>query len=137
MGTRADFYIGDGQDAEWLGSVAWDGYEWAEKPASAIASAKTAQDFRNAVAELLAGRKDATLPIQGWPWPWNTSHTTDYAYAFLGDGVKFSVFGRPWAMPGEEETDDEPTGDSPDFPDMSARKNVTFGARSGVIVFGA
>jgi hypothetical protein len=26
MGTRADFYIGRGTEAEWLGSVAWDGY---------------------------------------------------------------------------------------------------------------
>jgi hypothetical protein len=26
MGTRADFYVGRGPDAEWLGSVAMDGY---------------------------------------------------------------------------------------------------------------
>ena len=26
MGTRADFYIGKGTDAEWLGSIAWNGY---------------------------------------------------------------------------------------------------------------
>ena len=26
MGTRADLYIGRGTDAEWIGSVAWDGY---------------------------------------------------------------------------------------------------------------
>ena len=26
MGTRADFYIGRGAEAEWLGSIAWDGY---------------------------------------------------------------------------------------------------------------
>jgi hypothetical protein len=26
MGTRADFYVGRGKDAEWLGSVAFDGY---------------------------------------------------------------------------------------------------------------
>ena len=25
MGTRADFYVGRGESAEWLGSVAWDG----------------------------------------------------------------------------------------------------------------
>jgi len=31
MGTRADFYVGMGKDAEWLGSVAWDGYEWADR----------------------------------------------------------------------------------------------------------
>lgn len=26
MGTRADFYVGRGKDAEWIGSVAFDGY---------------------------------------------------------------------------------------------------------------
>lgn len=26
MGTRADFYVGRGESAEWLGSIAWDGY---------------------------------------------------------------------------------------------------------------
>ena len=26
MGTRADFYIGRGATAEWIGSIAWDGY---------------------------------------------------------------------------------------------------------------
>jgi hypothetical protein len=26
MGTRSDFYVGKGKDAEWIGSIAWDGY---------------------------------------------------------------------------------------------------------------
>jgi hypothetical protein len=26
MGTRADFYVGRGETAEYLGSIAWDGY---------------------------------------------------------------------------------------------------------------
>ncbi len=26
MGTRADFYTGRGQTAQWLGSIAWGGY---------------------------------------------------------------------------------------------------------------
>ena len=30
MGTRADFYLGEGSAAEWLGSVAWDGYDVTE-----------------------------------------------------------------------------------------------------------
>ena len=41
MGSRADFYIGEGTEAEWLGSVAWDGYEWDKEKGSAIASAKS------------------------------------------------------------------------------------------------
>lgn len=26
MGTRADFYVGRGPEAEYLGSIAWDGH---------------------------------------------------------------------------------------------------------------
>ena len=26
MGTRADFYVGRGDAAEWIGSIAYDGY---------------------------------------------------------------------------------------------------------------
>ena len=57
MGTRADFYIGRGQDAEWLGSVAWDGYEW-EADDSDLMQAKTADEFRAAVAAIEAERDE-------------------------------------------------------------------------------
>lgn len=115
MGTRADFYIGTGKDAEWIGSVAWDGYEWAEDPECAISSAKTGEEFRAAVSEEFSKREgDATTPDQGWPWPWNNSGTTDYAYYFKGGSVGFE--------------------DRDDWPNMSDRKNVAFGNRSGLIV---
>lgn len=52
MGTRADFYIGRGPDAEWLGSVAWDGYEW-DAEDSDLMTAKTADEFRAAVAAIV------------------------------------------------------------------------------------
>ena len=26
MDERADFYVGRGEDAEWLGSITWNGY---------------------------------------------------------------------------------------------------------------
>lgn len=26
MSTRADFYVGRGAEAEWIGSISWDGY---------------------------------------------------------------------------------------------------------------
>ncbi len=60
MGTRADFYVGRGETAEWLGSIGWDGYpsgidetvfEAAEEPA-----------YRTAVAAFFAPRDDVTLP---------------------------------------------------------------------------
>jgi hypothetical protein len=114
MGTRADFYIGTGKNAEWLGSVAWDGYEWQES--STLIESKTEEEFRAAVTEISKERDDWTSPEDGWPWPWNTSSITDYAYYFQ-DGVA-SCKGRN------------------DWPDMSHIKNVTFGKRSGLIVIG-
>jgi hypothetical protein len=130
MGTRADFYVGTGADAEWLGSLAFDGYridEMEEKHAKGgdnlacwqIKTAKSENEFREAVATLLAINDDATLPEQGWPWPWNDSATTDYTYAFADGSCKTFSWGR-----------------GASWPDMSQRKNVTFGPRSGVIVIG-
>ena len=115
MGTRADFYVGIGKDAEWLGSVAFDGYEWEEDGDSRIAKATTEKEYRAAVAEMLGSRDDATLPEMGWPWPWNDSNTTDYAYAFKNGTVKAITEDVEW-------------------PDMSAIRKPTIGVRSGLIV---
>ena len=82
MGTRADFYCGTGPEAEWLGSVRLDGNEWAEDRSSPIAQAKTADEFRTAVANMMTSRADAILPAQGWPWPWDDSTISDYTYYF-------------------------------------------------------
>lgn len=129
MGTRADFYIGTGSNAEWLGSIAFDGYridEMKEKDASrrldnsACWKIKIASDdagYRAAVSELLALNDDATLPEQGWPWPWEDSKTTDYAYAFV-DGVCKAF---KW-------------GEGAEWPNMTERSNVTFGHRSGLLI---
>lgn len=129
MGTRADFYVGTGPTAEWLGSIAYDGYRIDEMKAAADAkddedraswAVKSATDetgYRRAVAALLAVKGDATLPEQGWPWPWIDSHTTDYAYAFVDGACK--TF--PW-------------GKGVEWPDMTARQNVTFGDRSGIML---
>ena len=127
MGTRADFYIGTGKNAEWLGSIAFDGYRIDEMtkeaakrggdPAAcwAIKTASTAEAFREAVANLLAANDDATTPEQGWPWPWDDSNTTDYAYAFVDGACKAFT-------------------ESAEWPDMSDRKNVVYGPRSGMII---
>jgi len=134
MGTRADFYIGRGESAEWLGSIAWDGYpEGIDAP---VTEASTEDGFRNAVLNFAAGRDDYTAPEQGWPWPWDTSHTTDYAYAFDEGKVWASCFGGEWFD--ATRPDDHPeSNDNPAvFPDMSARKATTVGRRSGVIVLG-
>lgn len=105
MGTRADFYVGRGESAEWIGSIALDGYPTGvARPVLASASEK---QFRFDVAELLRNCTHGTTPDQGWPWPWNDSRTTDYAYAFDDGQVFASAFGRKWfpvaaGEPGED-----------------------------------
>lgn len=144
MGTRADFYIGRGETAEWLGSTAWDGYpdgfnDAAGKP---MLVATTEAGFRAAVTALFATRDDVTTPEMGWPWPWNDSRTTDYAYAFDGDAVYASRFGREWFkidMEAEYYGDDPEADDKQTaiFPDMSSRKNVRHaGPASGLMMIG-
>jgi len=81
MGTRADFYIGQGVSAEWLGSIAWDGYP--EGMVQDLFACCTEEEWRQHIKEFLASRKDATHPNRGWPWPWDDSSLTDYSYAFL------------------------------------------------------
>lgn len=131
MGTRADFYVGTGVDAEWLGSVAWDGYEWQESPDCPLMKATTEDEFRAAVKGISTNRKDWTSPDQGWPWPWDDSFTTDRAYAFVDGKTQDFNWGK---LPPKSE-DDEPVK-TVDWPNMKDRKNVTTGPRSGVMVFG-
>jgi hypothetical protein len=133
MGTRADFYLGKGSDAEWLGSIGWDGY-----PAGIPENILQAPDdaaFRAAVAEFLSDREDGTKPEDGWPWPWNTSATTDYSYWHANGVTLASCFGHSAWPATQERGDDDEGGESFAFPDMSARKNVVLsGNRSGLIV---
>jgi len=133
VGTRADFYV----KKEWIGSVAWDGYEWSEKPNSPIASAKTEQDFRLAVETMFGPRGDVTRPEQGWPWPWKNSQTTDFAYVFEDEKVSIYIFGHKATGQLDEDgfriSEDEKCQD---FPDMTKIQKVTLGPRSGVIVIG-
>ena len=154
MGTRADFYLGKGKTAEWLGSIAWDGHRDGICPQ--ILNCTSDAAFRHAVASFLASRDDGTTPDQGWPWPWNDSSISDCHYWFFD--------GRCWEGRGECERfgevyvpADEPepnwegldraaedaeydkwlTGrERVEFPDMTAKKRVTMGNRSGVIVIG-
>lgn len=154
MGTRADFYVGKGKTAEWIGSIAWDGYR--EGIDAQILGCQSEAAFRHAVAEFIAGREDGTKPEDGWPWPWDTSATTDCHYWFF-DGRCWAGRSR-YSVPGEVYVPaDEPEPDFSDldaaeeealyakwqagrdeveFPDMSALKKVTMGKRSGLMVFG-
>lgn len=134
MGTRADFYIGRGPDAEWLGSVGFDGYEWAE-PGNCLAAVSTADEMRAGVKIIAQRRRDFTDPSEGWPWPWDDSRTTDYAYVLHDGKVTAYCFGREVVhRSGDEEDNTEPGPKVDWFPNMAAVKNVTLGPRSGLIV---
>lgn len=128
MGTRADFYVGVGPNAEWLGSVAWDGYEWQEKPDCSLMKAKTEEEFRSAVKLISEKRDDWTSVEQGWPWPWNDSFTTDRTYAFVDGKTQDYNWG---CLPLEDE--DEDTVKTVEWPNMESRKNVNYGNRSGLL----
>lgn len=144
MGTRADFYIGRGEAAEWLGSIAWDGYR---EGIPAYVLAKTDEkSFRKAVKRFLNGRDDATLPENGWPWPWEDSNTTDCSYSLFDGAVYESVGYQPmhwWKISdGEVPVDENEERITKGlevcvFPNMKNRMNVTMGARSGLVVIGA
>jgi hypothetical protein len=155
MGTRADFYVGRGEKAEWLGSVAWDGHP---ENFRAILKAKTETAFRKAVAKELKQRDDATLPADGWPWPWKDSHLTDYAYAFEGGATYLTEHVRnpepcpnceygkakAWLKTGKRYSRDEDGYLKSshegvcEFPSMTRRQAVAMpgSQRSGVMVLG-
>lgn len=128
MATRADFYVGIGEHAEWLGSIAFDGYEWAEDKDCALMRATTEVAFRHAVAEIAELRDnfcgDWTYPYMGWPWPWDDSSLTDYVYAFDSGRVTIFRFGEINRLKKSKVS----------WPDMKSKKKVTFGKRSGLIV---
>ena len=123
MGTRADFY----NENTWLGSVAWDGYEWHEEQGCPLMQSKTQEEFVQHVANTLINREDATFPSEGWPWPWEDSKLTDFAYVFE-NGVKVYNFGKLCNTP------DPSVKHERDWPNMKRIQNVTFGNRSGLII---
>jgi hypothetical protein len=132
--------VGRGPEAEWLGSISWDGY-----PAGvddAVFYPTTEHEYRVAVTNFLASRDDRTLPTEPWPWPWEDSRTTDYAYAYENGKVYGSSFGYAWfevdpnaengGEPEERESDEKVAV----FPNMSGRMGSTnhIMAKSGMIV---
>jgi hypothetical protein len=105
-----------------------------------IVTAQTQEDFELHVAERIA-EDDGTRPEQGWPWPWEDSCTTDYAYAFDEGRVFIARFGHTWRTLAEQEAfeasdEDEPLSERCVFPNMKDRQRVTYGPRSGLIVMG-
>lgn len=106
--TRADFYVGTGPNARYLGSVFNDG---GDIPAS-VKRARTPEKFEKAVARLIKKENGYTT----WQWGWETSQATDFSYWLeneklyvvrFGKGEKViekkrgrpAAFERTWEMP--------------------------------------
>jgi hypothetical protein len=91
MGTRADFYLGVGEKAEWLGSIAWNGDPADMRKGGGngleLLLANSEATYRDELREFLALRDHATLPDQGWPWPWSSSIDSHAVYHFVNDEV--------------------------------------------------
>lgn len=137
MGTRADFYIGRGVNASWMGSIAWDGYP--EGIPEGVLRSRTKNEFIKFIRDFFDSIDHSTLPDSGWPWPWDDSRTTDYAYAFDQGQVYVSCFGSQWAtvdeaLNGDIYDDDNKTAIFPNMKDR--RQEPPLGSRrSGVLVF--
>lgn len=137
MGTRADFYIRKDNQMKWLGSKGYDGYP--DGIDESIFEATTEEDYEAKTIAFLKEEDDATFPEQGWPWPWNDSCTTDYAYIFENNKVMAICFGGPLFDPlkaGEESkegNEDEKSLPAGYFPDMKDKQNIAYDNRSGVL----
>lgn len=149
MGTRADFYIETNTGMEWIASYPCDGYPDGKAQEIGLYQAKTADEFMNLLYECLGSA--ATFPEMGWPWPWNDSRGTDFAYlfrptkgmVFVSDGLRCWLTIPEYTLTLAEKGYEEfyEWWDSlswvrgcPQFPDMSELKKTTLGPRSGLIV---
>jgi hypothetical protein len=112
---HADFYLGTGPDARWLGSLAEIGgpdqvsrldARAGHCGTTGVLSALDPDTYETAVAALLDHRDTETAFVAvpslgedlGWPWLAATSGGW-YAYAFTDHGVRASVRGGPWFIP--------------------------------------
>ncbi|TBD84830.1 hypothetical protein [Rhizobium ruizarguesonis] len=125
MGTKADYYIGRGKRAEYLGSCGMNGRpEW--QPESLL-TAKDENAFRTAF-EAIDSDCNTWPASRGWPWSHHDSWDTDFSYAFDDGVVYVSFFGSDWLAAGSVHWDDDDSGDflydylngagveKPDFP---------------------
>ena len=144
---HADFYIGTGPTARWLGTLAEVGgpVELARLGATGdaetteVLSAADLGTYEAAVAALLTRQRAVEIGFvaapdpdgeAGWPWLATTSGGW-YAYAFVDGQVRVSAHGGPWFRPDLDRPDggagvaSGPDADLPVFGD-TAPKTATF-----------
>jgi hypothetical protein len=113
---HADFYLGTGPDARWLGSLAEIGgpnlvsrldARAGHRVRTGVLSTRDSHTYETAVAALLDHHRDTeggfvAVPglgeDLGWPWLEATS-TLWFAYAFTDHDVRASLRGGPWFTP--------------------------------------
>lgn len=133
MGTRADFYIKKADEKEliWIASIAWDGYP--DGIDKYVLQSKTATEYISELQKFLSTRDDVTLPKDGWPWPWDDSNTTDFAYCFHKGKVYANNFGDGWRNPYSKAENPKILWRHK-YPDMKDIKNVRYDKGSGIIL---
>ena len=84
---KADFYVGVGQDAEWIGSVSNFG-EIYQIPIEIFIQVNNIM-YEEKVFEFikLCNGIIGQHPCK-WPWPWEDSRMTDYSYFFIPEHEK-------------------------------------------------
>jgi hypothetical protein len=143
MGTRADFFVGIGPTAEWIGSVSYNG--WSDMNGAGVEPLSSTSEaaFRAAVEHVLSTwHPPVTRPEEGWPWPWEDFRTTDYAYAWdSARGPVVSEFGHAWLTPQElrDRPRDVPYGGqrelrADEVRDMRTHKKADILAKSGLML---
>lgn len=97
MGSRADFYLGRGAKAKWIGSVTYGGYPPCENgrtPIINVCESKSEKQFIQNVKDIIAIKTNIGYNTEsGWPWEYDNSRKTDYSYFFSYNLVKCSCYG--------------------------------------------
>lgn len=84
MRIRADFFIGQDESADWIGSLLYNGDK--EALPYSLLSSTTAEQFKQEVYQLFMTREDVVLPEMGWIW----RDTIECSYCFFNGNVWFS-----------------------------------------------
>lgn len=95
MGTKADFYIKDGDALKWQGSLEWDCSEDYIPPS--VTQASCNEEFLLNLDTFFKRHRDVTYSAQPWPWHWPSSKQTDYAYIMVEErgAVYISKYNSP------------------------------------------
>lgn len=87
---KADFYVGTGRGADWIGSVRKNGDVYHIPPElllqiNSVMFEELAIDFIKATDGIVANH------ICEWPWEWTDSRMTDFSYLFIPEYEKVYV----------------------------------------------